>query len=464
MKKLIGSKAFYKGVLAIAVPIILQNGIANLAGMLDNIMVGIIGTEQMSGVSIVNQLIFVFQLCIFGAVSGAGIFGAQFYGQNNREGLRDTFRYKLVIAAVLLCLAEAVFLGQGARLISLYLHEGEGGGNLAATLAYGERYLKIMLIGMVPFTLEQCYSSTLRETGETIVPMKASMIAVLIDTFLNYVLIYGKLGFPELGVDGAAYSTVLARFIQAGIVIVWTHKNLQRNTFMTDVYRSLRIPFGLMKKILITGLPLLLNETLWASGVAAQTQCYSVRGLSVVASLNINSTIYNVFTIVFIALGDSVAIIVGQLLGAGKLKEARETAYKIIFFSVGCCLIVGAALFGTAHLFPRIYNTTDEIRSMATGMIRISAVMMPLQAFLHATYFTIRSGGKTVITFLFDSVFLWIVAVPAAYLLAYHTGFPILTVFLFCQLLDCIKATVGWLIMVSGVWVQNIVGGLQLDS
>lgn len=458
MKKLIGSKEFYKGVLAIAVPIMLQNGITNFVGMLDNIMVGLIGTEQMSGVSIVNQLIFVFNLCIFGGISGAGIFGAQFYGQKNNEGVRATFRFKLVMCAVILLAAIAVFIGYDTQLISLYLHEGSGGGDLAATLAYGEKYLKIMLVGLIPFALEQCYSSTLRETGETVVPMKASIAAVFINLVLNYILIYGKCGFPVLGVEGAAYATVIARFIQTAIVVIWTHRHLDRNPFMEGAYRSLRIPLGLTGKILMMGIPLLINEGLWASGVAVQTQCYSVRGLTVIAGLNINSTIYNVFTIAFIALGDSVAIIAGQLLGAGKLKEAKETAYKIIFFSVCCCFVLGCILAGTAHLFPQIYNTTQEVRTMATWMIRISAAVMPLQAFLHATYFTIRSGGKTVITFLFDSVFLWVIAVPAAYLLSYYTKLPVLMVFLLCQLLDGVKALIGWLIMISGIWMQNIVG------
>lgn len=458
MKKIIGTKEFYKGVLAIAIPIMLQNGITNFVGLLDNIMVGRIGTEQMSGVSIVNQLIFVFNLCIFGGISGAGIFGAQFYGQKNMKGVRDTFRFKLVMCVVILIGTIALFLGYDTQLISLYLHEGTGGGDLAATLLYGERYLKIMLIGLLPFTMEQCYSSTLRETGETVVPMYASIAAVFINLILNYLLIFGKLGFPVLGVEGAAYATVISRFIQMAIVIVWTHRHLERNPFMEGAYKSLKIPLSLTKKILLMGMPLLLNETLWAAGVAAQTQCYSVRGLSVVAGLNINSTICNVFNIVFIALGDAVAIIVGQLLGAGKLKEAKSTAYKIIFFSVCCCLVTGAALAATAHLFPMIYNTTDEVKNTAAWFIRITALVMPLQGFLHATYFTIRSGGKTVITFLFDSAFLWVIAVPVSYLLSYHTGLSILVVFLCCQLLDCIKALVGWLIMRSGIWMQNIVG------
>lgn len=328
MKKFIGNKNFYKMILAIAVPIMIQNGITNFVSLLDNIMVGRIGTEQMSGAAIVNQLIFVYNLCIFGGVSGAGIFTAQYFGQKDNEGIRNTFRYKIWMALILTVGTVIVFLIGGEQLISMYLH-GEGSAeNLAATLIYGKQYLYIMLIGLPPFMMVQVYASTLRECGETVVPMKAGITAVIINLVFNYILIYGKFGFPELGVQGAAIATVLSRYVEAAIVIHWTHKHKEINQYIEGLYSTLKVPALLTKKILIKGTPLLLNEALWAAGMAMLTQCYSIRGLNVVAALNIANTINNVFNIVFIALGDSVAIVVGQLLGAGKMKEARGYRYK----------------------------------------------------------------------------------------------------------------------------------------
>ncbi len=456
-KKLLDDRKFYKSVITLVIPIMLQNGITNFVSLLDNIMVGRIGTEQMSGVSIVNQLIFVFNLFIFGGISGASIFGAQFYGQKNFKGLRDTFRFKIATCILILLCGIGVFTYAGRNLILLYLHESASGGNLTATLSYAERYMAIMLIGLVPFIIEQCYASTLRETGQTLVPMNAGIVAVFVNLVLNYILIFGKFGFPALGVAGAAYATVISRFVEAGIILTWTHMHAERNQFIIGAYRNIAIPPRLAKKIIIMGVPLLINEGLWASGVAAQTQCYSFRGLSVIAGLNISSTISNVFSIVFIALGSAISIIVGQLLGAGKLKEAKETASKIIKFSVLCCILLGILMAGTSTLFPKIYNTSEDVRYLAGWFIGITALLMPLQAFLNATYFTIRSGGKTLITFLFDSVFLWTIAVPAAFILTHYTDLHILLVFLLCQLLDIIKATVGFIIMKSGIWIKNIV-------
>ena len=205
LKKLIGDKAFYKSVLTVAVPIMIQNGISNFVSLLDNIMVGQVGTEQMSGIAIVNQLIFVFNLAIFGALSAAGIFGAQFYGCRDHEGVKHAFRYKFYACIALVALGISIFLMFGQELILLYLHD-EGGTtqSLDEALRYGKEYLGIMLVGLFPFALEEAYASTLRECGETKVPMLAGIVAVFVNLGLNYLLIFGKLGFPTLGVAGAA--------------------------------------------------------------------------------------------------------------------------------------------------------------------------------------------------------------------------------------------------------------------
>ena len=457
IRKFIGDKAFYKMVLAIAVPIMIQNGITNFVGLLDNIMIGQIGTEQMSGVAIVNQLFFVYNLCLFGGVSGAGIFTAQYFGQKNEEGIRQTVRFKIWMVIVITALTVALFLTSGSRLIELYL-QGEGTAESAAsTLYYGEQYLWIMLIGLPPFMMVQVYASTLRECGQTVLPMKAGVVAVFVNLILNYILIYGKFGFPTLGVQGAALATIISRYVEAAIVLIHTHRHKTENPFVNGLYSSLKVPGALTGKILVKGSPLLFNETLWAAGMAMLAQCYSVRGLNVVAALNISNTINNVFNIVFIALGDSVAIIVGQLLGAGKMAEARDTDNKMIAFSVFCCTCVAAVMLLMAPFFPMLYNTNAEARELAKYFIMITAIFMPQNAFLHASYFTLRSGGKTIITFLFDSVFIWCISVTIAFTLSHFTTLPVIAIYTLVQIGDWIKCLIGFILVKKGVWLQNIV-------
>ena len=456
-RKFIGDRAFYKMVLAVAVPIMIQNGITNFVGLLDNIMVGQVGTEQMSGVAIVNQLMMVYYLCVFGGLAGAGIFTAQYFGQKDNEGIRQTFRYKFWMALILTTGAVLLFLSFGENLIQMYLNGNSDGGDLSAALYHGKNYMWVMLFGLPAFMMVQIYVSTLRECGETVVPMKAGIAAVMVNLCLNYLLIYGKFGLPALGVVGAAAATVVSRYVEASIVIVWTHRHKEKNPYITGVYSTLKVPGYLASKFFIKGAPLLINETMWSAGMAMLTQCYSLRGLSVIAGLNIANTINNVFNVVFIAMGDAVAIIIGQLLGAGKMEEARDTDNKIIAFSVCCCIGVAVLMVCIAPLFPQIYNTTDEVKAVAVQFIIAQAIFMPQAAFMHATYFTLRSGGKTIVTFLFDSVFVWCVSVPVAYCLSRVTGMPVIAIFAMVQIADWIKCVIGFVLVKKGVWLQNIV-------
>ncbi len=457
IKRMVGDKAFIKHTLAIATPIMVQNGITNFVSLLDNIMVGRIGTEQMSGVAISNQLIMIFFLCIFGGVAGAGIFTAQYYGEGNDEGIRHTIRYKIWIGTAITVIAWIIFALFGDNLVALYLKGSADGGNMQAALGYGKQYMQLIMLSFPAFMMLQVYTSTLRECNETVVPMKAGIVAVIVNLSLNYVLIYGKLGFPRLGVAGAAIATISARYVEAGYVIIWSHLHRHTHTYMKGLYRTLFIPFRLFKKFFVKGLPILVNETMWSGGMAMLSQSYSIRGLSVVAGLNIANTIYNVFSIVFIALGDAIAIIVGQLLGAGKLKEAKDADAKLIVFSVLSCFGVSVLMALVAPLFPSLYNTSTQAREVATQFILAQAIFMPQMAFIHATYFTLRSGGKTVITFVFDSLYMWLITVPVAFLLSRYTPISAVYIFALVQVADWIKCIIGYVLVKKGVWIQNIV-------
>lgn len=456
-RKYVGDKAFYRMVLTVAVPMIIQNGFTNFVSLLDNIMVGRVSTEQMSGVAIANQLFMVFNITIFGAVSAASIYGAQYHGLGDKEGVRNAFRFKLVLSTILTAFAILLFIGAGEQLITLYLNEEGTARDVGETLAYGKSYLYIMLFGLPPYAAAQSYASTLRDTGETKLPMKAGIAAVLVNLVLNYILIFGKFGVPALGAAGAAAATVVSRYVEAAIILAAVHGKRRITDIFRGIYRTLRVPGALVKKIAVTGTPLLANETLWSFGMAVMNQCYSVRGLDVVAAVNIQSTVSNLFNVVFLSLGGAIAIIVGQQLGAGETEKAVDTDRKMIVFSIASCFLIGAVLIAAAPFIPRMYNTEPEVRRIAAGLLVIAACCMPMNAFNHAAYFTMRSGGKTFVTFLFDSVFVWVVSIPAAYMLAHFTDVPILPMYACCVLLDLIKAAVGFVLLKRRTWVKNIV-------
>ena len=456
LKKYIGSKAFYKMTLSVALPIMIQNFITNFVSMLDNLMVGSLGTEQMSGVSIVNQIVMVFNLAIFGALSGAGIFTAQFYGKKDNDGIRYTARFKMIISLLLFAAGTVVFILFGDGLIGLFLHDADPSGDLTVTAQYAKKYLLVMLWGLLPFALSQCFSSTLRETGETLAPMLAGLAAVIINCGLNYLLIFGKFGFPELGVEGAAAATVISRFAECAIIIVYTYLKRGRFTYIKGAFRSFRIPALLLKSIIIKGMPLLVNEFLWSCGISLLSVAYSLHGLSVVAGYSISSTVMNLSNIAFLSLGSSIGIIIGKQLGAGEFETAVDTDRKLIAFSVAMSACISVVMIAFGGLIPELYNTSEASKEYASYFIRTCAFAMPVVAFANASYFTMRSGGKTLVTFFFDSVFVFVLPVPLAFLL-YKAGVSILVIFPIVQFCDLVKDIIGFILIKKRVWVNNIV-------
>ncbi|MBQ5837907.1 MAG: MATE family efflux transporter [Clostridia bacterium] len=453
-----GDKRFYYRVIAIAVPIILQNGITNFVSLLDNIMVGSLGTEQMSGVSIVNQFIFIFNLLIYGAISGAGIFCVQYHGTRDQNGISHTFRFKLYLNVLLTVLSIGAFALFGDYLISTFLSESSTSGDIVLTFSEGQAYLRIMLIGLIPYSVSQVYASTLRETEHTVVPMVASVVAVATNFVLNYILIFGKLGLDPMGVEGAAIATVASRFTELLILVVWSHRNTDKCLYFKGVFKSFSIPTGLVKRMLLKTLPLMANEFFWSISMTLRNQCYSTRGIDVVAAQNICSTIFNVFSVVYMSFGTVISIMVGSLLGQGRFKEAKDTNRKVLVCSVFCGITLGVLLTVSSGIFPELYNTDDNVKSLAAYMMIISGVYMPFYAFNNSSYFTIRSGGSVGITFIMDSGFMCLFMLPVSFIVSRFTSVDIYALFVICQGAEALKATISFFMLKKSSWTKRLVG------
>ena len=461
-ERYIGDRTFYKMVLLLIIPMVIQQGVTSFVSLLDNVMVGAMGTAEMSGVAIANQLIFVLNLAIFGGISGASIFGAQFFGLGDMKGMRDTLRFKLIFSVVITVIAIFILLFAGPSLVNLFLdNEANAGTDTSITLGYAMDYIRMIIWGLIPTMLVAVYSGTLREAGETVVPMIGSVSAIFINLFFNYALIFGHFGLPRMGVTGAALATVIARFVETGVVLIYTHLNAKKFPFVRGLYRSLKVPAVLVKRIAITGTPLMLNELFWSLGNTFINQSYSTRGLEVVAAMNIQATAWQLFSIIMMAMGNAVSILVGQKLGAGDVEEAKATDRKLLFFTTAVHIVIGALVIATAGLIPMLYNTEAGVRSLAKGFLMVAGLTLPIHAFIHVAYFTIRSGGKTFITLLFDSVYTWVIPVVLCFCLCRFTALPVLTVFLIVQCSDLIKLFIAVPMLSSGFWANNVVNDVS---
>lgn len=457
LKQYIGDKAFYKRVLLVLLPIVIQNFITNFVSMLDNVMVGAIGTMPMSGVSITNQLMFVYSVCIFGACSAAGIFTAQFCGSQNHEGIRNAFRFKVLVCLLVSAVVYVLCLVWGEELVSLYL-KGEGDpAEAEQVLEYAMEYMKALFIGFIPFALANSYSTTLRECGQTMVPMVGGIAAVLTNLVLNYILIFGHFGAPAMGVRGAAVATNVSRFVELGIVAGWAHTHGKLHPFIRGVYKTFRIPGKLLKEISGKGLFLLFNEIAWAAGIALMNQSYSTCGLEVVPAMNIANTIRNLSNVTYMAMGSAVGILMGQLMGSGASeKRVRDENRKLQFTATVAGLLCGIVMALMSGVFPLAYNTEDGVRNLASQLILVSALVMPFGAYTLSAYFTLRSGGKVFITFLFDSGFVWVAMVPLAFFLSRFTNIPIVPLYLICNSTEVIKCVFGYIFLKKVKWVSDL--------
>jgi Na+-driven multidrug efflux pump len=259
------------------------------------------------------------------------------------------------------------------------------------------------------------------------------------------------------GVRGAAVATVISRYLEMAIVLTYAHLHQNRYVFLRGAFRNGYVPLSLLKKVAITGSPLLFNEVFWSLGMTFINQCYSTRGMSALAALNITSTAWNLFCIIMFAMGNAVSILVGQYLGRGDKQGARDVDTKLLFITVVSHIVLGAGLALCSGLIPQLFDVTEEARALAARTLVIAGLSLPIHAFLHATYFTIRSGGKTFITFLFDSVYTWCVPAVLAFVLSRYTQADVVTMYFCIQFIDVVKLVIGLFMLKSDFWANNIV-------
>ena len=456
INKYFGDRKFYKSVLAVSIPIMIQNGITSFVSMLDNVMIGALGTEAMSGVSIVNQLLFIFGMMIFGAGAAGGIFTSQYHGAGDTEGVKHTFRMKTYINLAIALGAILLLAFFGTEAISLFLHSGDSEGDLALTLAYGEEYLWIMLLSIVPYAMSQVYSSTLRETEEANLPVYSGIIAIAVNCSLNAVLIFGLFGAPALGVKGAAIATVISRFVELFFLVAVVYIKREKYRFIKGAFSSFFVPGTLIASIVKKGFPLMFNELLWALAMTMRNQCISTAGLDAVAAMNIQSTMFNVLNIAYMALGNAIAIIIGNLLGGGRLEEAKDADRKLLVFATMAGAVMGILQIASAPFFPLIYNTSNSVRQLATYMLITSALSMPLNALAVSTYYTLRSGGLALLTMLFDCVYAWVLTVPAAFVFSELINVGIHWLFAIVTFVECSKCILGVILVTRVKWARKL--------
>lgn len=446
-KRFIAPTSFYKKVLLVAIPFMLQQLITSSLNLVDNLMIGQLGGIALGGVAITNRFFMIAIFATFGVTGAASIFVAQYFGAKDEENIKQAFRYSLI--SVYLVIIPFIALGLIAPQSVLGFFSQD-----VAILQAGSEYIRIVVFAYIPLGLTFALASAMRSVGETKIPLFISIVAVSMNAILNYVLIFGHFGFPRLGVAGAAYATVISRSFE--MIVMLGSLKIKQFSFSTKISQIFHISSYNLKKITIKALPLTINEFLWAGGMATLFRLYATRGSEVIAGLSIASTTADLFFVLFGGMAVATTVMISQPLGANDLEEARNRGYYMLGFSAVLALFLGSLMFFSSMIVPQFYEVTQVEREIASSVIRVMSMMFVIYMSTAECYFILRSGGDMKSTLIMDSVFMWVVNVPVVFVVAYYTNWPILAVYLAGQSTDFLKLLVSYALVKKEKWVKNL--------
>lgn len=446
---------FVKRVSYVAIPMILQQLITNSVNLVDNIMVGQLGSYAISGVAAANRFFMLGLAAIMGVSNGAAVYLAQFYGGKQYKRVQESFRLSIV-AVMLLILPLVFFSILFPDLIIRFFNKDPG------LLAPGREYLPIVGVALIPQCLSFSMQSAMRALGDTRRPLQISIVTVLTNVFFNYVLIFGHFGFPRLEVTGAALGTLIARIVEliCSILLICNVKYC----FATKVKDLFKIPRILIREVVKRSLPLTINELLYGSAMALLFKLYATRGTDVMAAMTILGTNSDLFFIIFSGMTAATFVVVSQPLGANELDEARANGYCMIKFSALISLFFAGLMFLSSFVVPEFYRVAPEIKSMAAILVRISAAFFLIYTVNVQCFYTMRSGGDTKRSMIMDSGYFWLVNIPAVATAAYLTDWSIYAVFLIGQFVDVIKMFLALYLVQKEGWVKNVTVAVDVSD
>ncbi len=445
--KFIGPKQFYKDVLKIAVPLMLQQLITSSVNLVDNLMVGQLGDASLGGVAATNRFYMIAFFATFGILAAAGIFIAQYFGAKDQEHMKQSFRFSILSAY--LVILPFFFLGLLRPQWGIQYFTSDAG-----IVAEGIRYMTIASFSLLPLGPILAMTSAMRSIGETKIPLYAGIISVLTNAFFNYILIFGHFGFPAMGVAGAAYATVIARLVEVTILLaVMKVKSFAFSTKITELFHISKL---IVRNVSVKAAPLALNEFFWASGMATLFKFYATRGPEVISGMSIAGTTADLFFTLFGGMAVASTVMISQPLGANDLDTGRANGYRMLGFSVFLAMCFAFMMFGASFIVPNFYNVSGEARMIAQTILRIMSVMFWIYMGTAQCYFILRAGGDTKSTFLMDSGFMWLVNIPVVFAFAYWTDFPIFIVYIAGQSTDFLKLTFSYWLVKKEKWVVNL--------
>ena len=442
-------REFYKSFMKLTIPIATQNLIASTLNLVDTVMIGRLGETEIASVGLANQIFFLLNLFLFGVYSGSAIFTAQFWGKKDIGGIRKALGLSLgmgIAAAFLFFLTGFLFPKQ---VLSIFSKDPE-------VIILGSSYLRIASLSYMPMAVTFAYSFVLRSTEQVKLPMFTSMVALGLNTILNYTLIFGHFGFTPMGVRGAAIATVIARGLEVCIILTVVY--VKKLTPAASMRELLGFSREFVHRFVKTTIPVIGNETFWALGVTVYAVVYGRMGTGVIAAVNIASTVERIAFVFFLGMANACAAMVGKQIGAGDEKKAYAYARKFATLGPALGVLAGSLVILSSRYVLMVYKISDDVYASAVRILFIMGILLFVKVFNMINIVGImRSGGDTTFSLIIEITGIWLIAVPIALLGGLYWKLPVEWVIILISIEEVYKAVIGIARFLSKKWINNLV-------
>lgn len=447
MKKFFGNKKFYITTLSIALPIMAQQFVTSFVNLIDNIMIGSVGSLALTSVTVANRVYLIFNSTLFGICGAAGIFIAQYYGAKNKKNCQKTLNINIVCGVIVACLFVGALVLIPRQLIEIFSSN-------PVVIEESLKYVQFAVLTYIPFALSFSVMMALRAVGINKIQLLVGAITVATNTTLNYIFIFGNFGFPAMGVQGAAIATAIARFVEMFIYIMILVR--KKHMFYLSIHELLHLDTSLIHSMVRKAIPLTANEIFFSLGLAMIFLSYMRCDESLISATSVVDTVMQIAYIVFGGLSSAVSILIGNRLGANQIEEAKSNAYKLLAFGVMIAFVIGSGFFLLAPSIARFYNVEDNIKQTIIALLTIKSCLLPIYVYNVCIFFTLRAGGDTFSTMLMDSGFLWCANVLISTVLSMFFDVPLVYLYLIVESCDIIKFFVATYFFKKGKWAKNM--------
>ena len=443
-------KDFFASLFMVAAPITVQNFINSAVNMADAVMIGRLGETSITAVGLGNQIFFLLNLLLFGLVSGSAVFSSQFWGRKDVLGIQKTIGLCFIIATIIGGIFTFFCLLCPEVLIGIYSKDEK-------VIELGAIYLKNVCFCFFPFVYSFSITMTLRSIGKIKLAVITTAIGLVVNITLNMLLIFGFLGFPSLGVKGAAIATVISRFLEFGIVLsVSILRKYPVIGSFKNMFSSITLPF--LRDYFIVTLPVVVEETIWSFGVTTHNLIFARLGTGQYAAFNIVNTVSLLLWVIFLGLGNGSAIIIGNKIGEGKTDEARDYAKFIALLSPLMAIFIIILFVPISISIPYIFNVTDEVLSLVPSLLIVLSIYYPLKAYNSVMIVGIcRGGGDTRFSLFYDVFFMWTVAIPIAFTVSLTSFSYVWLIYGLIMIEEPLKMILGLTRLKSGKWLHCVI-------